>query len=136
MKTVYLAGALFSEAERTFNKKLQQMISDIGFSVFLPQEDAQDAAADRKSESIFNKCLSGLQKSDLIVAVLDGSDTDSGTAWELGYAHAQGKPVIGIRTDFRVQTPEERVNLMLQESLVVLVDNTEDLKIVLENYVH
>lgn len=33
-------------------------------------------------------------------AVLDGVDVDSGTAWEIGYAYARGKPIIGLRTDF------------------------------------
>jgi nucleoside 2-deoxyribosyltransferase len=35
------------------------------------------------------------------VAILDGPDSDSGTCIEIAYAHAKGKPVIGVRTDFR-----------------------------------
>ncbi|MDV0445584.1 hypothetical protein MmiAt1_11690 [Methanimicrococcus sp. At1] len=137
MTTIYLAGALFSEAERTFNKNLQKMMLDSGFSVFLPQEDAEDnkdQRDDRNQSSIFNNCFGGLQKSDLVVAVLEGVDVDSGTAWELGYAYAQKKPIIGIRTDFRIQTPDERVNLMIQETLTEFVDNADDLKKALEKY--
>jgi len=137
MVMIYIAGALFSQAEREFNKKLQQMISEAGFSVFLPQEDAsdnQDQRDDRNHLSIFNQCLNGLKKSDIVVAVLEGTDVDSGTAWEIGYAYATGKPVIGFRTDFRIQTPGERVNLMIQESLNEYVDNFEALKDVLKKY--
>jgi nucleoside 2-deoxyribosyltransferase len=33
--------------------------------------------------------------------VLDGVDVDSGTAAEVGYAVALGKPVVGLREDLR-----------------------------------
>jgi nucleoside 2-deoxyribosyltransferase len=36
-----------------------------------------------------------------MVAILDGSQVDDGTAWEIGYAYARGLPVWGLRTDFR-----------------------------------
>jgi len=137
MVTVYIAGALFSQAELEFNKKLQLMVSAAGFSVFLPQEDVKDNTVqldDRDHSSLFNQCLSGLKKSDIVVAVLEGTDVDSGTAWEIGYAYAAGKPVIGLRTDFRIQTPGERVNLMIQESLTEYADSVEALMNVLKNY--
>lgn len=137
MVTIYLAGALFSEAERDFNKKLQRMMLDLGFDVFLPQEDAEDnkdQRIDRNQSAIFNNCFGGLQKSDMVVTVLDGVDVDSGTAWELGYAYATGKKIVGIRTDFRIQTPDERVNLMIQETLTDFVDSIEELEKVLLKY--
>lgn len=37
-----------------------------------------------------------------VLAVLDGTDVDSGTASEIGYAAARGKLVVGLRTDFRM----------------------------------
>jgi nucleoside 2-deoxyribosyltransferase len=33
---------------------------------------------------------------------MDGPDPDSGAAWEVGYAFGARKPVILVRTDFRV----------------------------------
>lgn len=42
-----------------------------------------------------------IDESDLMLAILDGSDVDSGTAAEMGYACAKGKHVNGLRTDFR-----------------------------------
>jgi nucleoside 2-deoxyribosyltransferase len=36
-----------------------------------------------------------------VLAVLDGSDVDSGTAAEIGYAAALARPVVGLRTDTR-----------------------------------
>ena len=51
---------------------------------------------------IFNRYKPHLEDSDLVIAVLDGSQVDDGTAWKIGYYHTlkRGK-VIGIRTDFR-----------------------------------
>ena len=45
--------------------------------------------------------MEALDRCDAVVAILDGSDSDSGTCIEIGYARAKGKPVIGVRTDFR-----------------------------------
>lgn len=61
-----------------------------------------------------------------MVAVLDGADVDSGTAWEIGYAYAKGKPVLGLRTDFRTLGIEGNVNLMI-ESSVILCKNMQEL---------
>lgn len=43
-----------------------------------------------------------IDKSDAVLAILDGVDVDSGTAAEIGYAFAKGKRVYGLRTDFRL----------------------------------
>lgn len=43
-----------------------------------------------------------IDKSDGVLAILDGVDVDSGTAAEIGYAFAKGKRVYGLRTDFRL----------------------------------
>lgn len=43
-----------------------------------------------------------IDKSDAVLAILDGVDVDSGTAAEIGYAFAKGKRVFGLRTDFRL----------------------------------
>ncbi len=75
---------------------------------------------------IFSKNLKALESADIIVAIIDGADADSGTAWEMGYAFARGKKVIGLRTDFRRSGNHEKVNFMLEESAIV-VTNTNQL---------
>lgn len=119
MRTVYLAAPLFSEAERDFNRKLRDEIKSAGFNVFLPQEDSNNIKGDNRQEIIFNKNMAAIESSDIIVAVVDGTDADSGTAWEIGYAFAKGKPVIGLRTDFRTLGIEGRVNLMIERSAIL-----------------
>jgi hypothetical protein len=133
MRTVYLAAPLFSEAELDFNRKLRDEIKSAGFEVFLPQEDSNNIKDERtRQKIIFGKNKAAIQHSDLIVSVLDGTDVDSGTAWEIGYAYALGKPIIGLRTDFRTLGIEGVVNLMIELS-VILCTNIPELMDRLEN---
>ncbi|HEX3873373.1 MAG TPA: nucleoside 2-deoxyribosyltransferase [Solirubrobacteraceae bacterium] len=53
-----------------------------------------NARVGRRNASLLDRC-------DGVLAVLDGVDVDSGTAAEIGYAGALGKPVVGLRTDLR-----------------------------------
>ena len=127
---VYLAGPLFSEAEREFNQRLKALLAREGYSVFLPQEDSNEKIHthnQREKKKIFKENLHAIKECDLVVAVLDGADVDSGTAWEIGYAHAIQKPVIGIKTDFRTLGPEGIVNLMIEQSITKLCTTTDEL---------
>ena len=120
MRTVYLAAPLFSEAERDFNRKLRDEIKSAGFNVFLPQEDSNNVRDEKNRQNIiFNKNVDAIDSSGIIVAVIDGTDVDSGTAWEIGYAFARGKPIIGLRTDFRTLGIEGTVSLMIERSAVL-----------------
>ena len=126
MKTVYLAAPLFSEAECDFNRKLKGELESRGFKVFLPQEDSNNVHdMTNRQKIIFNKNLTGIENSDLMIAVIDGADVDSGTAWEIGYAFAKGKPVIGLRTDFRTLGIEGTVNLMIERSVILFMSISE-----------
>jgi nucleoside 2-deoxyribosyltransferase len=118
---IYLAGPLFSEAERSWNLKIAEYLRSYAYDVYLPQEIG-DSSASRgvdAHQEIFTQNHAALDESDIIVAVIDGADADSGTAWEIGYAYARGIPVYAIRTDFRMVGATEQVNLMLEQSAVV-----------------
>lgn len=54
-----------------------------------------------------------LDAADGVLAVLDGTDVDSGTAGEIGYASAIGTPIVGVRLDFR-RTGEEGAGVNAQ----------------------
>ncbi|KXS45148.1 nucleoside 2-deoxyribosyltransferase [Methanolobus zinderi] len=137
-KQIYLAGPLFSKAERDFNLYLRDRLVEIGFSVFLPQEDGDDTISSRledRMKNIFMNDVKGIDESDIVLAVLDGgSDVDSGTAWEMGYAYAKGIPVLGLKTDFRTFGDEGIVNLMMEMSMDRLERDVEDILKVLEDY--
>ncbi len=126
MKTVYLAAPLFTGAELDFNRKLRDEIKKAGFDVFLPQEDSNNIKDEKNRQKIiFNKNLAAIDKADILVSVVDGADVDSGTSWEIGYAYALGKPVLGLRTDFRTLGIEGTVNLMIERSVILCSDVPE-----------
>lgn len=124
---IYLAAPLFSEAERTYNRDLGTFLTGYYFEVFLPQDAGDDSGTrtDNANRELFEKNLAALYAADLVVAVIDGADADSGTSWEMGYAFCLGKPVVAIRTDFRMAGHHERVNLMLEMSSVVVGSKAE-----------
>ncbi|NYT05118.1 MAG: nucleoside 2-deoxyribosyltransferase [Methanomicrobiales archaeon] len=125
---IYLAGPLFSEAEQAYNRELFSLLTAHAFEVYLPQEvgDTSHTRGRDEHAAIFTRHREELDRTDMVVAVIDGADADSGTSWEMGYAYARGIPVIALRTDFRRTGHAERVNLMLEESSVV-VGRKEDL---------
>jgi nucleoside 2-deoxyribosyltransferase/predicted secreted protein len=119
---IYLAAPLFSEAERSYNRTLAGRLQENLFDVYLPQlaGDDSDTRGDPAQHQLFRKNLAALDNADIVVAVIEGADADSGTAWEMGYAYATGKPTVAIRTDFRRVGHHEHVNLMLEQSATVV----------------
>jgi nucleoside 2-deoxyribosyltransferase len=53
-----------------------------------------DAAVGQRNQEL-------LEQADGVLAILDGTDVDSGTAAEIGFAAARGTPIVGVRTDMR-----------------------------------
>jgi nucleoside 2-deoxyribosyltransferase len=117
---IYLAGPLFTAAERSFNRRLRDLLQQYGHEVWLPQEHEPRTRAAR---DIFLTDVEGLDSSDVVVANMDGSDPDSGTCWECGYAYKK-KPIVVYRTDFRKSGDTDTIayNLMLTESADVRLD--------------
>ena len=101
---IYFAGPLFTLAERRFNEELSAEIRRRipAVDIFFPQ--ACDHGFQGKPDfaaRLYRILIDAVDRCDAVVAILDGPDSDSGTCIEIAYAHAKGKPVIGVRTDFR-----------------------------------
>lgn len=118
---IYLAGPLFTRPERDFNSQLDISLRIRGCETWLPQ-DAEPRQAGPKA--IFEMDRDGIVWADCVVACMDGSDPDSGTAWECGYAYGLGKPILLYRTDFRNGGDDTQVgyNLMLVGSATHLLN--------------
>ncbi len=121
MTKLYLAGPLFTLAERSFIAELALFLGNQGFEVWLPQEHEPRSDTAR---AIFEMDVKAIDWADMIVACMDGPDPDSGTAWECGYAFATGKPIVCYRTDFRVSGDSKSApyNLMLSESATARIE--------------
>ena len=113
---IYLAGPLFTSAERTWNEWLAGALRKRGFEIILPQAEASRHISPGGIDfaGIFATCLEGVMSANVVVAIFDGVDVDSGTAFECGYAYSKGIPIIGVRTDLRSGGEEDGLNAMLR----------------------
>ena len=117
--TLYVAAPLFTAAERDWNARLAAGLRVAGHDVFLPQE--QEPGLD--GPAIFATDVAGIDGVEGLVAIMDGPDPDSGTAWEVGYAYAAGKSIVLVRTDIRAMAgPAGDYNPMLAESATSRID--------------
>lgn len=89
---------------------------------FVAEDDVRGLR--KRNMAIARRNLKGLNEADGIVAVLDGVDVDSGVAFEIGFAHAQKKPVVEYRGDFRPSGENAgcTVNLMVEYPTLVRGD--------------
>ena len=110
---IYLAGPLFTPAERRHLDEIAARLRDEGFDVFVPHEQAL-ALDDTPADVIFTKDWDGLSSADAVLAILDGPVIDDGTACEIGIFHAlmRGEParkgIVGLVTDLRALRDSER----------------------------
>ena len=140
---IYLAGPIFSEAGRNWLRDLKNRIeafaglkgktAEVIFPYDLIDQDEVAALGAKGKYKIFEDCRSSLDSADILVAVLDGSQVDDGTAWEIGYFYARNQDkaerIIGIRTDFRRAGENEysKVNAMIEVACDMIVDSTQEL---------
>jgi nucleoside 2-deoxyribosyltransferase len=124
---IYLAAPLFSEAELRYNRYVADLLCQEGYDIYLPQEQGEDARHRTQEDDriICMRHLQALGQAQMVVAISDGPDTDSGTAWEAGYAHAKGIPVVTLRTDTRMIGPARSINLMLEQTSHMVTTTTD-----------
>lgn len=114
---VYVAGPLFNAAERAAAEGVEAICRRAGFRTFLPHRDAGLLGQQRKTPAqVFRADVVGLARADLVVAILNGPTVDTGTAWEIGYAFAKGKTVIGYLDDLRARRGPDPVDVMISRS--------------------
>jgi nucleoside 2-deoxyribosyltransferase len=113
---VYLSAPLFTHVQRHWNRRLATGLQEriAGAEVILPQDYkfGQSYNNPKDFKRIFKACVEGVRQADVMVAVLDGADVDSGTAMEMGIAYERGIPIVGLRTDYR-ESQDRGVNLAI-----------------------
>lgn len=105
---MYLAGPLFSLAERTFNHDLKRLLTSY-FDVYLPQEDGglmldmirEGMHPKFAAQKVFDGDIKAMEECDIFLMILDGRTVDEGASFELGFAYANRKPCFGLKTDPR-----------------------------------
>lgn len=86
---VYLAGPFFNIAQRQLISVIRTALAQLGVEVFSPLHEIG-----RGGDEVAALDLNGLRDSSSVLAVLDGED--AGTLFEVGWATAEGIPVIGL----------------------------------------
>lgn len=129
---IYQAGPLFTAGEQAWHRQFKEKLMKAGHDVTWPFEliDQKDVIAwgDKAPQKIMEIDKAAIDQVEVIVALLDGTQVDDGTAWEIGYAYAKGLPIIGIRTDFRQagDTKHSAVNAMIEGSCLAICQTEED----------
>jgi len=106
---IYVAGPLFSEAERAWLDGLVARLRAEGFECFVPHENFSELKELTPGE-VFQVDAEGVRGANVLLAWLDGPVVDDGTACEIGmFAElvASGDPrylgIVGLVTDLRLQ---------------------------------
>lgn len=107
---IYLAGPFFNKSEIESNDKLSNIVKSIfpDDEIYVPkslkvEKDGEVLDHYVWARNIFIYDVANLDNADLVVAHYGGLYSDTGTAWEIGYAFAKGIPTIVVLTDPDVQ---------------------------------
>ncbi len=132
MVKIYIAGPLCEKKNRDFLEQIDKICKDLGFETFLPHKDCGLYGENkRKIKEISEKDFEEIKKCEVMVGVLNGICIGAGTAWEMGYAQALGKKVIGLKTDRKVKDSIGEISVIIAGK-VHIIESIEKLKVELE----
>ena len=141
---IYFAGPLFTPYERGYIDECAARLRADGFDVFVPHEHELAFGDGVTAEAIFANDRAGIERAHALIAILDGSAIDDGTACEIGMFHAlmQSDPektgIVGLLTDIRGRRGESSgVNLFVQgviEDAGEIVDSFDAAQAVLRRW--
>jgi len=129
MVKIYIAGPLCEKENRDFLEQIDKICKDLGFETFLPHRDCGLYEGDEnKINEISDRDLEEIKKCEIMIGVLNGIYIGAGTAWEMGYAQAIGKKVIGLKTDRKVKDSIGEISVIIAGK-VNIIESIEELKI-------
>lgn len=100
---IYLAGPFFNDNERELIEKVSKTLRNRGYNVIVPMEhfieDGEKMTNEEWARNVFEYDVSQIMDSSCVLAIYHGHYSDSGTAWELGFAFARGIPCIVVHVD-------------------------------------
>ena len=109
---IYLASTFFNEKELENVKIAEKILTERGFSLFSPRlnEVRTDENTQQSwwSKETFMNDKKFIDWADVVVMLYYGGYSDSGTAWECGYAYGTNTPVVVVQLG-------EDSNLMVHE---------------------
>lgn len=98
MSRIYLASPLFTECERQQVEFVAKALRNDGNEVYVPMEhtihNAWEMTNAEWGKAVFQEDVRAIRECDQVVCIYYGLYSDSGTAWECGFAYGIGKPVV------------------------------------------
>ena len=132
-KKIYIAGPLGEQENRKFLEEIDKLCVELDFDTFLPHRDAGLYDGDEsKIKNISERDLQEIKICDLMIGVLNGIYIGAGTAWEIGYAQAIGKKVIGLKTDRKLKDSISDISVIMAGQ-VQIVESIDELEKELKN---
>lgn len=100
---IYIASPLFNTAEQEQIDGIVNYLRSIGNEVYSPKEfqieNAWDMDNKEWGKAVFDEDVKHLRECDKVVAIYNGLYSDTGTAWEIGFAYALNKEIEVIVSD-------------------------------------
>ena len=100
MSKIYLASPFFNEAELEVYRRAIRLLREEEHDVYVPQEHTIENAWSLSNEDwaqrVFAADIEAIEDCDIVIVLNFGMYSDSGTAWETGYAYALRKTVIQV----------------------------------------
>lgn len=97
---LYLASPFFNEEELEVYRRAIRLLRDEGYDVYVPQEHTVENAWSLSNEEwarqVFIEDVAAIDEVEVVMVLNFGMYSDSGTAWEAGYAFAKGKKVVQV----------------------------------------
>lgn len=106
---IYIASSLHTDELKARIKAVVNFLRAQGNNVYSPMElkipNAWDISNREWAKKVYDNDIAELSKADLVVCIYNGFNFagGTGTAWELGFARAQGKDVIVLCTDIKAK---------------------------------
>ena len=109
---IYLASPFFNDEELENVKRAESILESRGFTVFSPRlnevRNDDNLGLQSWSRETFMNDRRFIDWADAVVMLYYGGYSDSGTAWECGYAYGTNTPVVVVHLG-------ESSNLMVHE---------------------
>ncbi len=122
-KKAYLASPFFSEKELVFYHKVVDYLRSEGLDLYVPREHIIEGAWDMTNaawaKAVFDEDVRAIDEAEYVFVINFGMYSDSGTAWEAGYAYAKGKKVVMIAPNFHA---EKDYSLMMMNACCYAFD--------------
>lgn len=121
---VYIAAPFFNPEQLSIVKRIESMLEGKRVPYHSPRGEGVLTNMDHstraeKGGAIYAVNVNGLNWCTHLIAVID--DYDTGTVWEMGYAHAREKGI------FTFSSQQYGINIMLEQSILSHCQTTKEL---------